>query len=351
MEKQKKLKTLAMLAAAVLGAWLGLWLLGVALLPSAVGLAFAKGAQPAIAALERVKVPRWVGAGLCVSGIYALLLTGIYALCRILCREAVGLARQLPSLVASLAEPASRLEAWLLARLSGFPDGVGQALTEGVKGFFRSGTGFLGKAYEWVFQAASSVLSMLPDLALFVLTAVLSSFMLAAKLPTLLALWERKAPEPWKRRCAGVLRRLRATLGGWVKTQVKLMGVTFLVLTAGLMILGVDYPVLLGLLIALIDALPVFGSGTVLIPWGLFVLLSGNSFLGVGLLCLYGAASLIRSALEPKMLGKQMGLDPLLTLLALYAGYRFFGILGMILFPIGAMLAKQFWSYMERNSQ
>ena len=79
-------------------------------------------------------------------------------------------------------------------------------------------------------------------------------------------------------------------LGGWVKTQVKLMGVTFLVLTAGLMILGVDYPVLLGLLIALIDALPVFGSGTVLIPWGLFVLLSGNSFLGVGLLCLYGAA-------------------------------------------------------------
>ena len=147
-----------------------------------------------------------------------------------------------------------------------------------------------------------------------------------------------------------MLRRLRATLGGWVKTQVKLMGVTFLVLTAGLMILGVDYPVLLGLLISLIDALPVFGSGTVLIPWGLFVLLSGNSFLGVGLLCLYGAASLIRSALEPKMLGKQMGLDPLLTLLALYAGYRFFGILGMILFPIGAMLAKQFWSYMERNS-
>ena len=94
MEKQKKLKTLAMLAAAVLGAWLGLWLLGPVLLPFAVGLVFAKGAQPAIAALERVKVPRWVGAGLCVSGIYALLLTGIYALCRILCREAVGLARQ-----------------------------------------------------------------------------------------------------------------------------------------------------------------------------------------------------------------------------------------------------------------
>src|SRR5699024_928351 len=128
-------------------------------------------------------------------------------------------------------------------------------------------------------------------------------------------LWRRKAPALWQRRVQAVNRRLRATLGGWVKTQVQLMGVTALVLTAGLLVLGVDYPVLLGGLIALIDALPVFGSGTVLLPWALWELLDGRTTLAVGLAALYAGASLIRSALEPRMLGKQMGLDPLLTLL------------------------------------
>ena len=128
------------------------------------------------------------------------------------------------------------------------------------------------------------------------------------------------------------------------------MTVTFLLLTAGLLVLQVDYPLLFGLAIALIDALPVFGSGTVLIPWGLMQFLRGKTFLGVGLLCLYGAAALTRTALEPRMLGKQMGLDPLLTLLALYAGYHFLGVLGMILFPIGALLAKQFWDHMEKKN-
>ena len=350
MDKQRMIRTLALLAAAILAAGLGVWLLGPVLLPFALGLLLAKGAQPAVEALSRAHLPRWVAAGVSVTALYALVIAVLYALGWVLCREAVAFARQLPTLVASLAEPAARVEAWLLTRLSRFPDGVGQALTQGVEEFFRSGAGLASRAYGWAFDLASGFLSLVPDLALFLLTAVLSSFMLAAKLPQLREHLRQKAPQQWLKWYDALMRRLRATLGGWVKTQIKLMGVTFLVLTAGLLVLGVDYPVLFGLAIAFIDALPVFGSGAVLLPWGIYQLLGGNSFLGVGLLCLYAAASLIRSALEPRMLGKQMGLDPLLTLLALYAGYRFFGILGMILFPIGAMLAKQFWSYMAREA-
>ena len=244
----------------------------------------------------------------------------------------------------------NRVEAWLLERADRFPDGVGQALRQGVEEFFRSGAGLAGRAYNWVFSLISGALKKLPELMLFLVTAVLSSFMLAAKLPELRELWRRKAPALWQRRVQAVNRRLRATLGGWVKTQVQLMGVTALVLTAGLLVLGVDYPVLLGGLIALIDALPVFGSGTVLLPWALWELLDGRTTLAVGLAALYAGASLIRSALEPRMLGKQMGLDPLLTLLALYAGFRYFGILGMILFPVGAILVKQLWTHLESNS-
>lgn len=91
------------------------------------------------------------------------------------------------------------------------------------------------------------------------------------------------------------------------------------------------------------DALPVFGAGTILIPWGVISFLRGVPSLGIGLLALYALCAVGRAFLEPRFLGKQIGLDPLLTLVALYAGFRFFGILGMILLPVAIILLKQLY--------
>ena len=351
MGKHRLWQTVLIMTGAILGAWLFLWLLGPVLLPFVLGFLMARAADPVIQGLQRrLRLPRWAAAGLCITAIYTVLILGLWLLCRILCREAQGFLQSLPALAQSLSGPVQRLEARLLALADRFPDGIGKALEQGVSDFFRSGAGLGGKLYNWLFSFASAVLMKLPDIALFLLTAVLSSFMLASELPRLQTLWQKKAPQSWQRRVEAVVRKLKDTLGSWLQAQLKLMTVTFLLLTAGLLVLQVDYPLLFGLAIALIDALPVFGSGTVLIPWGLMQFLRGKTFLGVGLLCLYGAAALTRTALEPRMLGKQMGLDPLLTLLALYAGYHFLGVLGMILFPIGALLAKQFWDHMEKKN-
>ena len=123
------------------------------------------------------------------------------------------------------------------------------------------------------------------------------------------------------------------------------MGITFLILNAGLLLLRVRYPVLAALVITLVDALPVFGTGTILIPWALALFLRGETKTGIGLVILYGAAALSRQALEPRLVGKQVGLNPVLTLLALYTGYRLLGVGGMIVFPIAAMLFKQIWDH------
>ena len=123
------------------------------------------------------------------------------------------------------------------------------------------------------------------------------------------------------------------------------MGVTFLILTAGFFFLRVEYALLFALLITIIDALPVFGTGTVLIPWSMAQFLRGDTRCGVGLLLLYAVAALTRQALEPRLVGKQVGLNPVLTLLALYTGYRLLGVGGMIVFPIAAMLFKQLWDH------
>lgn len=327
-----------------------LWLLGPVLLPFLFGLGLARAVEPAVRFLrERFRLPRWLSAGICVAGAYILLIAACWLLCRVLCREVWGFLQSLPELAGSLTEPARRLENWLLSVSSRFPDGIGAALEEGVAEFFRSGAGLGEKLYDWLFDAVSSLLTKIPDLALFLLTAVLSSFMLSAKLPELAKFWQSRASQGWQHRLTTVGKTLKQTLGAWLLAQLKLMTITALILTAGFLILQVDYALLFGLGIALIDALPVLGSGIILIPWSLVQFVQGNTFLGTGLLLLYGTAALTRTALEPRMLGKQMGLDPLLTLVTIYAGYHFLGVLGMILFPMGALVAKQFWDRWEKN--
>lgn len=346
MDKKRIWRKIGLSTVWIIGGGVLLWILGPVLLPFGVGAAVAAAAEPAAA---RLPLPRWAASGICVTAVYLVSGAAVWFLCRTLCAELSGFVGGLPAAVQSLAGPAQQLRDWLLRLAERFPDGVGKALREGVTEFFQSGAGLAGRIYEWVFDVASSVLKKLPDLALFILTAVLSSFMICAQRPRLLKLWQQKAPPLWQQRVLAGSKRVKGIFGGWCKAQLKLMGITFLVLTAGFLVLRVRYPLLFGVGISLIDALPVFGTGTILIPWGLFMFAKGNTFLGTGLICLYGGATLLRTALEPRLLGKQIGMDPLMTLLVLYAGYRFFGVLGMLLFPLAAMLVKQFWSYGEKR--
>ena len=124
---------------------------------------------------------------------------------------------------------------------------------------------------------------------------------------------------------------------GWLLAQVKLAGMTLIILTAGFLLLRITYAPLWALAVALVDAFPVLGTGTVLIPWALVCFIQGDGGRAVGLLGLYAVASLTRSAMEPKLVGQHLGLDPLTTLLALYAGYRFWGLPGMLLSPLLAV--------------
>ena len=132
---------------------------------------------------------------------------------------------------------------------------------------------------------------------------------------------------PWGRRFRRIGRQyLRACL---------LLGLsTFLQAFIGLALLRVPYAFLLALLIALVDFLPLLGTGIILLPWAVVSLLLGEVKLGVGLLVLYAVSTLLRQILEPKLIGEGLGIHPLLSLAAMYAGLRLFGVWGMILAPL-----------------
>ena len=117
------------------------------------------------------------------------------------------------------------------------------------------------------------------------------------------------------------------------------MGVVFLILFAGFAVLGVHYSVLVAFLIAFLDFLPFFGTGTAMIPWALYKVLTGDYKTTVMLLVIYAVTQLVRQLLQPKLVGDSMGMNPLVTLLLLYIGYKVSSVLGMILaVPIGMVL-------------
>ena len=156
--------------------------------------------------------------------------------------------------------------------------------------------------------------------------------MVSARLPQLR---QRLAPMGEKlQRYLPMVQKLKQSLWGWLKAQLTLSGLCFFLVCTGLLILGVDYAPAWALAIALVDAIPVLGTGTILIPWALAGLLQGNHVLSLGLLGIYLCAMLSRTVLEPRLVGKQLGIDPLMTLMALYIGYRIWGFGGMLLSPM-----------------
>ena len=112
------------------------------------------------------------------------------------------------------------------------------------------------------------------------------------------------------------------------------MLMTFFELLIGFLLLRVRGAPVIAAVTALVDALPVFGTGTVLVPWAAYCLLSGASARGIGLLISWGVTNLVRSCAQAKLLGDQIGLDPLASLTAIYIGWRVKGVIGMLLFPL-----------------
>lgn len=146
-------------------------------------------------------------------------------------------------------------------------------------------------------------------------------------------------------------KELKASVWGYIKTQFILMGFTFTITIIGMLVMKSPYPLLLSIIIAIIDSLPFFGSGFILWPGAIIHLLTGNTFLAIGYMALYGIIQIMRQILQPKILGTQIGLHPLLTLFSMYFGFKCIGVLGLIIGPIIAVILKAFFRLKNQQNQ
>ncbi len=180
----------------------------------------------------------------------------------------------------------------------------------------------------------SSIVSALPGLFLGLAVTIISAFYFTLDREKIKSTMAQLVPSSLRTRLPRIKNEAGRGAVKYLRAYSLIMLITFGEIFLGLSLLGVEYSFLIALITAVIDILPILGVGTLLIPWAVVSFLTNNYFLGVGLLILYGVIMVVRQIIEPKILGGSLGVHPLLTLAALYIGYRFAGFAGMLIAPL-----------------
>lgn len=312
------------------------------LLPFLLALLFASLLERPVGALYRcLGLRRAYSAALAVLLLLGLLLALLFFLGTRLLSAAGDFAAALPERLAALSAPFQGVEGELNAFVDSLPPDTAKLCRTALDSL-RGALGELPAAlYGTLLSALSGAAAKAPSLLFLFFSFALALFYLTEGWPEVRSFLYRQVPAPLRERAGQMKRDVCAALGQWAGAQLKLMGITFVELSLAFLFLGVDRSMLAAAAVALVDALPLLGTGTVLLPWALGSLLLGETRRAVFLSLTWALVSLVRSLLEPKLIGSRSGLHPVAALLALYCGARLAGVWGMLLFPPSLLILKQ----------
>ena len=209
----------------------------------------------------------------------------------------------------------------------------------------------LGELASKLTEGAAALLRRLPGVFLFFIVTLIACFYFALEYDKVCGVLERLLPKHIRLRLPEWKARLARAFKRCVKAYLLLFLLTFAELFLGFLLLRIEYPFLIALLAASLDVLPVLGVGTVLIPWAILAFVTGGTGRGVGLLILYGVITVMRQIAEPHLVGKSIGLHPILMLMAFYVGLSLFGVAGILIGPMLALLCKLLFERASREGE
>lgn len=193
---------------------------------------------------------------------------------------------------------------------------------------------YISQSLGTIIKHTYDVVSTVPNGVFFLIITLIATFFMTKDHQMIKEFVKAQIPLKIVDKIVLMQRGLKNALGGYIKTQLILMCYTFAICLVGLFILQREYVLLLSLGIAVFDAIPAFGSGAILIPWGIYYLIIGDYGIGVGLICVYGLILIMRQVMEPKVLSSQIGVYALVTVMAMYIGLQTIGVLGIIIGPV-----------------
>lgn len=315
-------------------------------MPFVVGWILALLANPLVRFLERrVKLVRRHGSMLIIIAALAIVIGLFYGAGLLVYREMGSFLADAPEIYQSvIAEIENALQnGRKLAEY--FPQNLQPpllAFSDNLDGLFGK---LVSRAAEPTVQIAGHVAKSIPNLLVNMVIIILSSYLFLADRESIMRWLKGHLPAFVFRYIEYMKRDAKGVIGGYFLAQFRIMCVVALILAAGFLVLGVRYGVLLAFLTAILDFLPIFGTGTVLFPWAVVKLFAGEYAYATGLILLYILTQVVRQIIQPKIVGESMGLPPLMTLFLLYLGFKLRGLTGMILaVPVGLVFIN-FYKY------
>lgn len=311
-------------------------------MPFVIGWIIAWIAGPLVKFFEdKLKIRRKAGSAFVIIAVIAGVILLGYAVAVKLIQEAAGFVQSLPELWQSMENDFKSIGRNLDVFYSRLPLEV--------QGWFTN-VGLNAEDYigELVSSISSPTVSAVgnfaknvPSVLIGIIMSVLAAYFFIAEKESVLAFLKRCMPQGIQNKWTIIFGALRTAVGGYFKAQLKIEIWIYILLVIGLMILRINYALLIALGIAFLDFFPFFGTGAVMWPWAIVKFLSGDYTMTIGLLIIWGVGQLVRQIIQPKIVGDSIGLAAVPTLFLLFIGYKFGGVLGMIIaIPIGIIIVK-----------
>ena len=309
-------------------------------MPFVIGWCISAIAAPVVNWLEKhFKIVKKLGSALIVVLVIGLIVLLIYLAVSRLVTEVGDLLKNIPDLYEQLASGLSQIGQSMSGLFARLPEEVRSGFQTMMSNLNEYMGDLISKIGEPTVTAAGNLAMRLPFFLVSVLVSVISAYFFTVERDEVLSWAKKVMPQAVVKRMTLVMDNLRYAVGGYFKAQFKIMGVVFLILMVGLALLRINYFALIAFLIAFLDFLPFFGTGTAMIPWALYKFLVGDYKTAILLFVIYAVTQLVRQILQPKLVADSMGMNPLVTLLLLYVGYRVSSVLGLILsVPIGMVV-------------
>ncbi|MBP1737226.1 MAG: Sporulation integral rane protein YtvI [Oscillospiraceae bacterium] len=287
---------------------------------------------------KRIPISRRILSMLLVVLIFALLTGMIFFFIWSVISEIQSLTDNWQSVLDSLTSYVSYLQNSMTFWYHLLPDEVVSTVNDLIYGTLDRVKEVVPSMINSVMLSLKNVFSAVPSFAVATVVFIMGTYFITADYPRLRFLMtDHLSPE-----LDTFLTRVKATatgaFGGYVRAEFILSVGVFLILLIGFLITRQSYGILLAALLAVLDFIPIIGAGTVMVPWAVICVFIGDFRSAVELMVIWGVIILFRRLSEPKVVGDHTGLSPILSLVAIYAGMRVAGVLGMVLAPVVALV-------------
>ncbi len=312
------------------------------IMPFLIGFLIALALRPITRFLNKIFKSKGKGMALfVVASFYALVAIIIWLLITFLITQITDMVNLMPNLYFNKMEPLLLdFNDWIVANTqtvsADAADTLSQIITNGISYI----SDIIKNTSISIVQIVTKLISNFPLYLISVIFTIVLSVFISVEYYNITKFIKKQLPEKFNSTFEEARVFLKETLWKMIKSYIIILFITFLELLIGLLILKVTYALPIASIIAILDIMPIVGTGGVLIPWAIIELFLHNNTLGFGLLFLYLTVTVVRNFIEPRIVGHQIGLHPIITITVMYAGLRLFGFIGLLMAPIIAIMVK-----------